>query len=643
MEQSGPTCRSVHFGVFDLDLTTGELRKSGLKIRLPQQSFRILARLVEHPGDVASRDELRRILWPDDTFVDFEVGLTSAVKKLRDALGDSAESPRFVETLPRLGYRFIAPVRGTAESVEGAPPADALPVDAEMPTWRSAIAGHVIRWRALVVVLAAVAVVGLASTIPAAVSSTWRRLRAPTPSPIQSIAVLPLQNLTGDPAQEYFADGLTEELATCLAEMADGTDLRVISRTSTVAYKGTRKPPPVIGRELNVDGVIEGTIVRSNGRVRLSARLVDARSSRQVWDHSYESAANDLIALQRDVAGAIAEFVAGRVTPRRHPLVTHAVSAEANELFFKATYSAGRNDFDGFKQAISYADAAIVKQPDFASAYARAAVWYNQFAFVGGLSPLEFMPKAEAAARKAIELDEEIPEAHAALGLVLYRFHWDWSGAERELRRSLELNHRSADSHRMLAVFLSAIGNSKEAVDEAQLASYLDPLSPQALLNLGIVHREAGQNDLAVSEFQKVLEKRPDFSQAHLQLGVSYLTRRDWNAAIKELETAAALSRHNPRFLAWLGYADAISGETTEARTILATLEDLSRQQFIPPVDIAGIQIGLGQREAALASLERACQVRDRQLTTLRMDRRMDALRSDSRFQDLLRRVGPVR
>jgi DNA-binding winged helix-turn-helix (wHTH) protein/tetratricopeptide (TPR) repeat protein len=519
VEQAGPTGRSVHFGVFDLDLTTGELRKSGLKIRLPHQSFRILARLVEHPGDPASRDELRRILWPDDTFVDFDVGLSSAVKKLRDALGDSAENPRFIETLPRLGYRFIAPVHGPAGSVESAPPADALPIDVETPTWRSVIAAHVTRWHPLVLVLAGVTLVGL----------VW---------------------------------------ITALA-LASAGDQRSGSAHSSI-----------------------GTIA---------------------------------------------------VTPQRHALLTTAVSAEANELLFKATVSAGRSDFDGFKQAISYADAAIVKQPDFARAYAREAIWYNQFSFVGGLSPLEFMPKAEDAAHKAIALDEKIPEAHAALGLVLYRFRWDWSGAERELRRSLELNRNSADGHRMLGAFLSATGNSKKGVDEAQLAANLDLLSAQALLNLGTAHREAGQNELAISEFRKVLATRNDLPRAHFQLGVSYATQGDWDAAITELQTAVTLSRRNPRFLAWLGYADAMIGNRVKARNTLNELELLSRRQFVPPVDLAGLHIGLGEREAAFASLEKACEVRDHELTQLLVDSRMDTLRSDSRFQDLVRRIGLVR
>ena len=495
MEQDS---RSVRFGVYDLDLTTGELRKSGLKIRLPHQSFQILARLLEHPGEVASRDALRRILWPDDTFVDFDVGLSSAVKKLRDALGDSAENPRFIETLPRLGYRFIAPVHNAAQGVESAPSADVLPV-VETPTWRSVIGAYVARWQPLVVVLAAVALVGL---------------------------------------------------------------------------------------------------VLTTGRALSSARY-------------------------------------GLHTP-----LTRAVSPSANELLDKANVAAGRLDFE---QATRYAEAAVAIQPDFVRAYARLALWYNQFAFAGGRSPLDFMSKAEAAARKAIALDDEAYEPHAQLGLVLYRSRWDWSGAEREFRRSLELNGRYAEGHRMLGVFLSATGRSKEAVAEAQLGRDLDPLSATALLNLGTVHREAGQNEQAILEFREVAGGKPDSALARLDLGVSYLIQRDWKAAVSELGSALTLSHRNPRTLAWLGYAYAISGKTTDAQDILIELQALSRQQFISPVDIAGIQIALGQREAAFASLDQACEKRDHKVTTLLVDSRMDALRADPRFQALLRRVGLVR
>jgi TolB-like protein/DNA-binding winged helix-turn-helix (wHTH) protein/tetratricopeptide (TPR) repeat protein len=644
MEQQSSTSKSVHFATFDLDLQSGELWKSGRKIRLPHQSFQILARLLERPGELVSREELRQILWPGGTFVDFEVGLSSAVKKLRDALGDSAENPRFVETVPRFGYRFIAPLNGSGASANLSTSVPPLPANTAVASGSVTIPTHADPRRRLRVV-AALTLLALTGGVALWSSDARNRLRGFTrPSPIQSIAVLPLENLTGDPAQEYFADGLTDALITDLAE---NTDLRVISRTSTASYKATKKPlPPLptIGRELNVDGVIEGAFVRSAGRVRVTAQLIDARTDRHLWAQSFDRTVDDLVALQNDLAHAIAQAIMGNLTARPHVHFTTArkVSAEAEELLFRAFVSAGRGTYQGFTEAISYAQAALDKQPDFARAWASEAVWYIQFSFVGRLAPLEFMPKAEAAARKALELDESLPEAHAALGLVLYRFHWNWPAAERELRRSLQLNPSFADGHRVLAVFLSAKGSPEDVVAEARRARELDPLSAQALMNLGTVHREAGQNEQAIAELLEVLRGHSEMSRAHFQLGVSYFVKGDVHAALEELQTAVRLGR-NSRSLSYLGYVDAAIGQKTEALDILNELDALSHRQFVSPFDIAGVQIGLGLKDAALTSLEKACEVRDPEVTRLIVDDRMDALRSDSRFQNVLRRVGLAR
>ena len=644
MSQGNRTDGSVHFGVFDLDVQSEELRKQGVKIRLPHQSFQILARLLESPGEVVTREELRQLLWPGDTFVDFDVGLNSAVKRLRDALGDAAENARFVETLSRRGYRFIGPITGPRQpAVAETPlPADVVvletpraSIDTTILSTEPEVGGFPLSRRAttaalvLLMVSAGLAILGVA---------TRNRAVAAKPPSIRSVAVLPLANLTGDPAQEYFADGMTDALIT---ELAQVSDVRVIARTSVTPYKRSQKSASVVGGELNVDAIVEGTVVRSGTRVRIDAQLIDTRNELHIWAKGYEREGNDIVALQGDVAKAIAEAIAGKLTPQqRSRTAARRINPEASDLYFKAMYAAGREGYEGFTHAIDYAGTAIAKQPDFAEAYAAMALWYTQFSFVGPLRPLEFMPKAEVAARKALELDETTSGAHVALGLVLYRYYWDWPAAESHFRRALELNPSDADGHRVFGVFLLDRGRTSEAQAEAQHARELDPLSAQALLNLANAHGEAGQNEQAITEYRKLLETNPDLGRAHTQLGLTYIAKRDFDAGIRELRAGVTLSHRNPPNLTNLGYALAVVGNKAEAQSILSELNALSRRRFVSPLGIAGIQSGLGQRDAAFASLEKACEVRDPLLSRLIIDSRLEPLRSDPRFQALARRVG---
>jgi TolB-like protein/DNA-binding winged helix-turn-helix (wHTH) protein/Flp pilus assembly protein TadD len=640
--ESATTTRPFRFGVFDLDVQSGELRKNGLKIRLPEQAFRVLILLLERPGQVVTREELRQKLWPGNTFVDFDTGLASAVKKLRNALGDSAENPRFVETLPKRGYRFIGPVNGVAggAAVQVPPPDNTAEAGAvqsrpvrRMPLHR--VAAAAVTLGSLIAVLVAANIGHLRDRLLVKVS----------PPAIRSIAVLPLENLTGDSAREYFADGMTDALITELAQMGD---LRVISRTSVIQYKGAKRPLPAIARELNVDGIVEGAVLRSGPRVRITAQLVDARTDQHLWARSYERDLNDIVTLQTEIAQAIAEAIVGKLTPpqRARLMGSRPISAEANELLYQGVVAASRGNYQGFSDAITYFEHAITKQPDFAGAYAAMSLCYIQFSFVGPLSPQEFMPRAETAARKALELDEGLAEAHAALGIIFYKFHWDWSAAEREFRQALELNPNYSEGHRRFSEFLYASGRAEEALAEAQRARELDPLSLQATLDMATSFRAIGQYERAIAEFRKALEKSPHLSRAHFQLGVTHVDKGDLNEGIAELETAVKLSQGNPRFLAYLAYADAASGKRREAQEILSKLESLSRRQYVSPFGIAAIHIGLGQKATALAWLERAYEVRDSELAGLNgliTDRRLGPLHSDPHFQDLVRRVGLVR
>lgn len=488
----------------------------------------------------------------------------------------------------------------------------------------------------VVVVIALIAV--LASL------SHWRDriFGSANPTSIRSLAVLPLQNLTGDPAQEYFADGMTDALITQLAQVGA---LRVISRTSVVRYKETKKPLSAIAQELNVDGVVEGTVVWSGPHVRITAQLVDARNDGHLWARSYERDVRDIVALQAEVAAAIAEAVVGKLTPQQRARLagSRSIDPEANQLLYQGLVASSRQTYEGFCNAITYFEKAIAKQPDSAEAYSRISVSYIQFSFVGPLAPEEFMPKAEAAARKALELDEGFAEAHSVLGIILYRYDWNWSAAETELRRALDLNPNYAEGHRRLAAFLIAAGRPEEALSEAQRAQELDPLSVQQLLNLAAALRAAGHYDQAVEEFRKALEMDPNRPRAHFYLGGTYIEKGDVDEGLSELETAVDLSQGNPHFIAYLGYADAASGKRRKAQEILNKLDNLARQQYVSPFGIATIHMGLGEKEKALVWLEKAYLAHDSELVEITTDHRLDLLHSDPRFQDLVRRVGLAR
>jgi len=624
VESSETFSRSVRFGVFDVDLQSEELRKHGRKVRLPHQSFLVLATLLNRPGEIVTRDELRRLLWAGDTFVDFDMGLSSTVSKLRDALGDSADNPRFIETVPRRGYRFIAPTQPSSTTAL-APPT----------TTDSRGAGGSSRGRR---VLLLVIGVGLLS-LPLWMLVNWRRTVGPAAPSIRSLAILPLDNFTGDPTQDYFVDGMTEALITELAQIET---IRVISRSSVMRFKGTKEPLQAIASKLEVEGVVQGTVARSGRRVRVTAQLIDAASDRVLWANSYERDVDDVIALQGEITRAIATAIVGKLEPLQQARLTgQRVSAEANDLYLKGARAAARGAV-GMKEAIAFEERAIALQPDFARAYAAMSLWYLQFAFGDFSSPEEYMPKAEAAARKALELDETLSEAHTDLGLVLYRYHWDWPSAEREFRRSLQLSPNYANGRRVLAVFLSDSGRPTEGVAEARRAREIDPLTVNMTENLAGALDAAGRLDDAIAEFLHALQQSPATARLHAELGDLLVAKGRVQDGIGELEAALRLQNH-PNFRSDLGYAHAVAGNTRKAREIADELEASSRQKYVSPVGLAAIHEALGERETAIALLERAFQLHDFELTRLMVDRRLATLRSDPRFQDLVRRVGLAR
>lgn len=443
------TAQTIRFGVFEAHLRSGELRKQGLKLKLQEQPFRVLAMLLERAGELVTREELQKELWPADTFVDFDHSLNIAINKIREALGDSAENPRFVETLPRHGYRFIAPVEGSpvaGRRGDSSPPhaggdtgATAITVGAGLaPAQRGRPQGAPLQKRGRVLALAAAACLALAGLILAFNVGGLRErlLRRPAPARIESIAVLPYVNLSRDPGQENFVDGMTDALITDLAKIGR---LRVISRTSVMQYKGAKKPLPEIARELNVDAVVEGTVQRTGDHVQVTAQLLHAPTDRHLWAEMYERDARDVLALQADLARAIARAVQVQLTPYEQArLAAPPIKPEAFEAYSRGRYHLEKWNAEGSKLAVEYAQRAVRIEPGFAAGYALLA---HASIFAGNRA------EAKAAALKALELDDSLGEAHASLATIRFLHEWDWPGAEREFKRAIELNPNYSEAH----------------------------------------------------------------------------------------------------------------------------------------------------------------------------------------------------
>jgi len=461
--------------------------------------------------------------------------------------------------------------------------------------------------------------------------------RAAVPK-IESIAVLPLANLSGDPEQEYFADGMTEELITNLGKISA---LRVISRTSVMRYKGTKKPLPEIARELNVDAVVEGTVQRSGNRVRITANLLHAPTDQHLWAESYERDLRDTLALQSEVAQDITNKIQIKVTPQQQARLASArpVNPEAHELYLKGRYEWNKRTEQGLKKGLQYFEEAIAKDPNYAPAYAGLADSYHLLADSGFLPARDVDPKAKAAALKALEIDGDLADAHASLAILLADFDRDWTSAEREYRRAIELNPGYATAHHFYALLLSALARHDEALREIEEARKLDPLSVRINANVGLVLYFARRYDAAIEQVRKALELEPNDEASHEYLGWAYLQKGMHQEAVAEFQKAANQRSGALAPLAGLAEAYAIAGKRDDAHRLLNQLKALSGQTHVVPYLIADIYVGLGEREEAFAWLERAFEAHDPPLVWLKVDPDLDPLRSAPRFQDLLRRM----
>lgn len=565
---SGP--QVVRFGVYEADLRAGELRKQGLRIRLPEQPFQLLAILLEHFGEVVTREDLQKRLWRDGTFVDFEQGLNAAMKRLREALGDSPESPRFIETVARRGYRFVGSL-------------------------------------------------------------------AAKPGQVDSLAVLPLENLSGDPEQEFFAEGMTEALITSLAKIGA---LRVTSRTSAMRYRKTDKSLPQIARELNVDAVVEGTVQRFGERLRISAQLVYAPEDKHLWAESYERDLRDVLALQSEVAQAIAREIRIKLTPVDQARFAEArpVDPDAYEGYLKGRYHWNRRSAEGLGKAIQSFQQAIIIDPTYAAAHAGLADCLCSLGFWGFVPPEEGCGKAKGLAQKALEIDPSSAEAHASLAFATMFYDYDFVAAEREFERSIDLNPRYATAHLWFGLSLALVARYEEAAAEVKRAIRLDPQS-MTIETLGSVFFFARRYDEAIEQYEKALELDPRLGQTLCMLGLTYAYKSLPEPAVAASRKGVELAQGASFLVALLGDTYASSGYRDEAQKIVEELQEVSKQRYVTPYAVGRIYAALGMKDEAIRWLETAYRERAALVACLKTDPRLDGLRSDPRFQDLVRRM----
>ena len=637
MEEARVRAR-VRFGVFEADLRTGELWKGGSKIRLQEQPFQVLALLLERRGETVTRDELRNRLWSADTFVDFDHGLNKAINKIRETLGDSATSPRFIETVARRGYRFIADVAGVDEppaEISEAPTGDLVPEEGHRddPLAKRELPQRPAWWSTSTLA-------GVALTLASLFLLIWMlEFRGRSSSTIRSLAVLPLENLSGDASQEYFADGMTDELIATLGEISA---LRVISRTSVMPYKRVRKPLPEIARELDVDAVVEGTVMQSGGLVRITAQLIDARADRHLWSETYQGDLRDTLMLQNKVARTIASQIQVTVNPQEQAILKNekAVDPAAHEAYLKGRYFWNKRTADGLETAKDYFDQAIAMDPSYAQAYSGLADTYALLGDwqYGVMAAIEALPRAKAAAIKALELDNGLGEAHTSLAFCLDGFDWDFDSADREFRRGVALNPGYATAHHWYAWHLSLVGRDREALDEMRKAQNLDPLSLIINADLAELLLIAHLPDESVQQSRKTIQMDPGFALAHNQLGQAYLQMAMHDEAIVELRQAIGSSGGSPAGTANLARAYAVSGRRNEAVQLLTDLKARSSHSYSNASEIATIYAALGDSDQAMTWLEEGYRERFNPGVLLRPG--FDPLRSDPRFQALVRRVG---
>ncbi len=579
MEKNPSLSQPVRFGLFEVDLRAGELRKQGVKIKLQEQPFQILTMLIEHPGEVVTREELRSRLWPSDTFVDFDHSLNKAINKLREALGDAAENPRFVETLPRRGYRFLAPLDGTRE---------------DLPK-RS--------------------------------------------GPIDSIAVFPFANPSGDPDTEYLAVGIPGSIIHSLSRLPN---LRVIPGGTLSSIAEQEMDPQSIGRKLGVRAVLVGRIWQRTDKLRLHVDLLDTANAEELWGDQYDRNLTELFAVQDEISREVSQNLRLKMTGEDKSRLTrrYTENIEAYQLYVRARRWCEKRSVEGFRRGIEYLNQAIQKDPEYALAHAELAQCISVPCYYGSVDPHIAYPKARAAALRALEIDPNLAEGHEVLATVLQGYDWDWAGAEKEYQRAIELNPNYAIAHYHYSYHLSVLGRFEEAIREATEALSRDPMS--ALLNAGLafVLLHARKFDWCVEQAHTTIEVDPNMTLSYLTLGTAYEQKGMYREAIAAYEKGISLGGAVLIQTAFMGHVHGTSGDHARAWEILHQLQELSKTSYVPSFNSYIVYDGLGERELAIESLQKACENRDTHLIFIKVWPQFDRFRDDPRFQEVERRIG---
>ena len=623
------------FGKFELDPTSFELRTSRRTVHLERSPMELLILLAERQGELVTREEIIERLWTHDVHVDTRQGINTAIHKIRAALGDDPERPQILQTVSGKGYRLIAVTPTVEQPVRHKPVPPST--SASPPTESAAEPGRKPKsWQTLIV--AGVAILALLAGFSGVIARrVFRNSSAPRPGGnIRSIAVLPLANLSGDPQQEYFADGMTDELIT---DLAKSSGLRVISRTSVMRYKNTILPLSEIGKELNVDAVVEGSVARSGERIRATAQLVETSTDRHLWADSYERNMRDVLQLEDDLARAIADQVEEKLQPssREH---AGPVNTQAYVLYLKGRYFCEERTQAGFAASIDYFQRAIALDPSYAPAYAGLAEDYGLLGNNRFMPPDDVYSKAKEAALKALQLDPNLAEAHVSLAEILNDYEWNWPAAEKEYRLAIDLNPNDVNAHHWYAMSLAWHGKLGEAIAEIESASQLDPLSMRVNGNVAQIYFWAHDYEGALRKSHSALKIHPDDWGTHMVVGRIYLQTHAYQAAIFELRKAMRLAPGHPVLPVWLAYGYACAGQKEKAANILRELRKDPNIAYVSPALTAIPYLALGERDQAYAALDRAVKAHDTGLLIIRVDPAFDPLRSDPRFRQILRRVG---
>ena len=658
MTEAANPGRCIRSGLFDIDLGIAELRKNGIRIPLQEQPFRVLCVLLERPGEVVTREQLQERVWPADTYVGFDEGINTAIRKLRLAFGDSADNPRFIETLPRRGYRFIAPISENPRQEAVAAPTHQVAAAGRregvrdegdiQEGSREAMAGKKARLRFLYLGLSAALVLLCAVW---AMSHLLRRPAAATSASPKRImlAILPFQNLSNDPKQEYFSDGLTEETITDLGELSPER-MGVIARTSAMAYKNTNKTVSQIGHELGVDYILEGSVRREGGRARVSAQLIRVSDQTHLWAESYDRELHDVLDIENELGKAIAQQVQGNLSPERRNVLarTRPVDPEAYDLYLKGRYYWNQRTPASIKESIGYFEGATHKDPNFALAYAGLADAYNISNILGLYTPKESLPQSRAAAIKAISLDPSLAEAHAALGMEKSHYEFDFPGAQTEFLTALELNPNSAYAHLFYSnCFLMPMGREAEAIAENQKAVTLDPLSLPINNFLGMTYMFVGDYEKSYGQFQHTIEMDPTFPLAHYYFAALLTAMGKYEQAVAEDERAEVLSGSSPEMAASEAAAKLKALKTGGKKAYWQLILDMTLRRYkqdpraVVASDISGAYARAGNLDKAFEWLNKAYDERDGQdVTLLKYDFSFRNLRRDPRYAAFQRRMG---